>query len=358
MGKPQLTFFCELRAEELRAVFSSPSLFEDLTALQAGISLGILDLSQARANVVRQLNEADIPVIAWLLLPEDQGYWFNLDNASQAKAFYQDFIEWTQENELLWAGVGFDIEPDIRELQLVTDQWWQLLPTVFQRILDRGRLRRGQQAYMDLVRQVQLDGYLVESYQLPVILDERMIGSSLIQKVAGLVDLRVDREVLMIYTSALRPYGPGVLWNYGREFSQLEPGYKKRCSKRRHRFSGTPAIGVGSTGGGVDIDLVDTRPLGWPELARDLRYAWHWCDDIYIFSLEGCVQQGYLSRLRGFDWEGPLLNPTQQSILVGRWRRFLRSILWVSAHPFVVLSGLLGGVWLLARLRRLARTGE
>jgi len=205
MGKPQLTFFCELRAEELRAVFSSPSLFEDLTALQAGISLGILDLSQARADVVRQLNEADIPVIAWLLLPEDQGYWFNLDNASQAKAFYQDFIEWTQENELLWVGVGFDIEPDIRELQLVTDQWWQLVPTVFQRILDRGRLRRGQQAYMDLVRQVQLDGYLVESYQLPVILDERMIGSSLIQKVAGLVDLRVDREVLMIYTSALRP---------------------------------------------------------------------------------------------------------------------------------------------------------
>jgi len=358
MGKPQLTFFCELRAEELRAVFSSPSLFEDLTALQAGISLGILDLSQARADVVRQLNEADIPVIAWLLLPEDQGYWFNLDNASQAKAFYQDFIEWTQENELMWAGVGFDIEPDIRELQLVTDQWWQLVPTVFQRILDRGRLRRGQQAYMDLVRQVQLDGYLVESYQLPVILDERMIGSSLIQKVAGLVDLRVDREVLMIYTSALRPYGPGVLWNYGREYSHLKPVYQKMLSSRQSRLAGGPAIGVGSTGGGVDIDLVDTRPLEWSELARDLQYAWHWCNDIYIFSLEGCVQQGYLSRLKEFGWEGPLLYPTQQSMLVGRWRRFLRSILWVSAHPFVVLSGLLGGIWLLARLRRLANTNE
>ena len=358
MGKPRLTFFCELRAKELRAVFSSPSLFEDLRELEASISLGILDLSEERAKVVRQLNERSIPVVAWLLLPEDRGYWFNLDNAPQAKAFYKEFIEWTREYELLWAGVGFDIEPDIRELQQMTDQWWQLLLTVFQRIFDGGRLRRGQQAYTDLVRQVQLDGYLVESYQLPVTLDERMIGSSLIQKVAGLIDLRVDREVLMIYTSVLRPYGPGVLWNYARECSPLEPGYRKRRSARRNRFAGVPAIGVGSTGGGVDIDLVDSRPLEWLELARDLRFAWHWCDDIYIFSLEGCVQQGYLSRLKGFVWEGPLLYPTQQSLLVGRWRRFLRSILWVSAHPFVVLFGLVGGVWLLARLRRLANTGE
>ena len=68
----------------------------------------------------------------------------NLDRhvASQAKAFYKQFLEWTQENELRWAGVGFDIEPDFRELQQATGQWWQLLPTVFQRIFDRGRLRR------------------------------------------------------------------------------------------------------------------------------------------------------------------------------------------------------------------------
>jgi hypothetical protein len=358
MGKPRLTFFCELKAEELRAVFSSPSLFEDLTALGAGISLGILDLSQARVNVVRQLNERGIPVVAWLLLPEDQGYWFNLDNASQAKAFYQEFIRWTRENDLLWAGVGFDIEPDIRELQQVTDQWWQLLPKLFRRVFDHGRLRRGQRVYKDLIRQVQLDGYLVESYQLPLIIDERIIGSSLIQKVAGLVDLRVDREVMMIYTSAIRPYGPGVLWNYGREYSRLDPGHKTRRSTRRARFAGVPAIGVGSTGGGVEIDLVEARPLEWVEFARDLRFAWNWCDDIYIFSLEGCVQQGYLSRLKKFNWEGPLLYPSQQSVLVGRWRRFLRSILWVSAHPFVVLFGLLGGIWLLARLRRLANNGE
>ena len=36
-------------------------------------------------------------------------------------------------------------------------------------------------------------------------------------------------------------------------------------SARRARFAGVPAIGVGSTGGGVEIDLVDARPLEWVE---------------------------------------------------------------------------------------------
>lgn len=129
-------------------------------------------------------------------------------------------------------------------------------------------------------------------------------------------------------------------------------------SRRRAYISGIPAVGVGSTGGGVDIDLMDTGPLDWSELARDLRLAWHWCDDIYVFSLEGCVQHGYLTQMKSFDWDAPMLFPTGQAKLVGRWRRFLHSILWISAHPLVVLLGLVGGVWLLARLRRLASTGE
>ncbi len=68
-------------------------------------------------RVVRQLNEAGIPVTAWLLLPKEQGYWFNLDNIPQAIARYADFKAWTEENALQWAGVGIDIEPDFNELQ-------------------------------------------------------------------------------------------------------------------------------------------------------------------------------------------------------------------------------------------------
>jgi hypothetical protein len=42
--------------------------------------MGTMDLSEVRANIVQKLNAHGIPVVAWLLLPKDQGYWMNMDN--------------------------------------------------------------------------------------------------------------------------------------------------------------------------------------------------------------------------------------------------------------------------------------
>ena len=81
---PKLTFFCELEADELQALFADSSVIKNLLALEASVSLGILDLTSERAGVVHSLNEAGIPVIAWQLLPMEQGYWFNVSNAAQA----------------------------------------------------------------------------------------------------------------------------------------------------------------------------------------------------------------------------------------------------------------------------------
>ena len=52
--KSEITFFCELRAQELKKLFEDRFVFDDLKTLNAGISLGILDLSPERANVVKQ----------------------------------------------------------------------------------------------------------------------------------------------------------------------------------------------------------------------------------------------------------------------------------------------------------------
>ena len=45
MEGQRLTFFCELNAEALVALFADESVIGDLVELGAGISLGILDLS-------------------------------------------------------------------------------------------------------------------------------------------------------------------------------------------------------------------------------------------------------------------------------------------------------------------------
>lgn len=323
---PHLTFFCELDPGALTALFERPDLVDDLRAMNAGISLGLIDLSPERADVVQRLNRAGIPVTAWLLLPREAGYWFNLDNAAAARARYENFRRWTADHGLSWARVGLDIETDIREVERQESAPWAALLSQLGRAIQGERLRQGLAQYRDLLAQIQADGYFVESYQTPPIVDERLAGSTLLQRLFGLVDLAVDREVLMLYTSLLGGR-TGMLWSYAAD---------------------SQAIAVGSTGGGVD-----TLPkLGWDELARDLLLAHCWTDELYIFSLEGCVQRDYLARLRDFDWSQPVSVPFGQAGRIDQIRRLGRAGLWVAGHPAALLAiPALVGAWRLLRPR-------
>lgn len=335
MSQPALTFFCELDTPALEALFADPQVSADLQALPAGVSLGLRDLSAARAGVVRRLNAAGIPVSAWLLLPEAQGYWFNLDNAPQALAFYDDFMAWTAAHSLQWEGIGLDIEPDMRALRRALAGEGRVLLDLLRRALDGGRFRRGQLFYRRLVARIRADGYRVDSYEIPFMVDERRVKSALLQRLFGLVSLEVDRDVLMLYSSFMRPHGAGLLWSYAPEAA---------------------SVGVGSLGGGVTVGGVDQiAPLTWDEFTRDLLLARRWCDAIHVFSLEGAVKQGFLSRLRDFDWAQPPAIPWAAFRGAERFRRALRAGLWASAHPGVVIAG--AGILLsLLALRRRKRS--
>jgi len=109
---------------------------------------------------------------------------------------------------------------------------------------------------------------------------------------------------------------------------------------------------VGTTGGGPDIPGSPQMPsLSWPELARDLRLARHFCDQILIHSLEGCVWQGFLPRLRAFEWVDVERPPDGARAAAGL-RRSLRAALWASAHPWLVLGITAASAWLIRRRRR------
>ncbi len=332
MTKPRLTFFCELETEALQALFANATVLRDLHDLQARISLGVLDLSAGRAQVVRRLNEAGIPAVAWQLLPKEQGYWFNAGNARQAAVRYVAFKAWSAENGLRWAGMGLDIEPDMRDAERLATDRWGLLSALLSRAFDCERMHRAEVEYGLLVAQMRADGYSVESYVFPLMLDERKAGSTLLRRLSGLIEVPADREIPMLYSSFLRPRGPGVLWSYAPEVQ---------------------AVGVGSTGGGVSVGGADqVQPLDWNELSRDLHLARRWVSDIYVFSLEGCVREGFLERIRDFGWEQPCTAPLSAVAQVNQARRALRTGLWLSAHPFTTLSTLFALVWLLSRLHR------
>ena len=322
MPKPELTFFCELPTVQLSELFDGRFLIDDLKDLGANLSLGILDLSEERAKVVERLNKAGLPVTAWLLLPEEQGYWFNIDNVQDATARYLAFKDWTDQYDLNWSGVGLDIEININDARQVLekDQANQFLSTLFSRYFEKQKTVEAQRAYQSLVDLIRADGYLVESYHLPLITEERRGRSSVLQRTLGLVDIITDREVLMLYSSFLRPNGEAILWSYAPD---------------------ADSIGVGSTGGGVEIKgVIDIPPLSWEELSRDLRFCAALGKPIHIFSLEGCVQQDFISRLSHFEWDKPL-DPPHGTGKIKALRTGLAAALWVLERPWVILASLL-----------------
>ncbi|MFZ3070145.1 MAG: hypothetical protein WA110_03365 [Anaerolineaceae bacterium] len=331
---PELIFFCELDAQSLKKLFEDRFVLDDLKSLNAGVSLGMLDFSDERAQAVQKLNKLDIPVTAWLLLPKDQGYWFNLENTPQAIARYEVFKQWSQRKKLKWAGIGLDIEPDINQIQALFRQDREAAASAIKRLKDKNAYEQATLAYNGLVNQIHQDGYEVEAYHLPVIADERKARSSVLKRAAGLVDVPVDRDVLMLYSSFSRPRGQALLWQYAQD---------------------ADAIGIGNTGGGVEMEgAPETASLSWEEFSTDLHLAWRTGKPVYVFSLEGCVRQGFLDRLITFDWNAPVEIPATGMVKVGRGG--LRGALWLGQRPwvgFAALAGLIGGVAvILGRKRR------
>lgn len=333
---PELSFACELDPQPLVELFANPDVIAFLRESGSAVTLAILDLSSHRAEVVHQLNEAGIPVTAWLLLPKDQGYWMNLDNAALAMTRYEMFIQWTREHGLQWERIGLDIEPDIRMVQHFSRRSFAHLGRIINHLFDTVRLVRGRKAYQALIDRIHGDGYLVETYHFPFIVDERMAHSTMLQRLTGIVDLPdSDRELLMLYSSFSRPWGQGLLWSYA--------PYAR-------------GIGVGSTGGGVALEgVLATRPLNWAELETDLLLAHRHSDNIMVFSLEGCVQQDFLPQIQAMDWQADVNLPLTYAARVDSYRGLLGRVLWLSGRPAWLLFALALLVSLVTWIRRRTR---
>ena len=208
---PQLNFACQMETPALQSLFSNPDVIRDLQQLHAGVTLSLIDLSPGRAQVVRQLNAAGIPVTAWLALPADQGYYLNASNSPQAEARFSDFQKWTAGSGLRWSGIGLDIEPNVQEFSSAG----RAAAAALKRLFDPDTVTRAQTAYQAFIARIEAAGYSVETYQFPFIVDEREVRSTLLDRLFGIVDVRGDREVLMLYSSYDRIADSALIWQYG-----------------------------------------------------------------------------------------------------------------------------------------------
>jgi len=341
---PQLVFFTELEVEPLARLLARPGLVETLSRRGYGLSMGMLDFSTQRAALVRKLAEQGVELTARLLLPRDEGYWFNVDNYPQAIDQYHRFREWASEHELDFDAVGLDIEPSLQHW--AETRRLRSLATIVTRVAEAHQnalYPAARDAYLELVGEIRSDGYEIHTYQYPFVVDDRRAATTLVQRTLNVVDLPADVEVLMCYSSIV----PGHI--FGSDLGgALVAAYGSHAD----------SLGIGSTGGGVvlDTETGERAPrLSWNAFARDLRIAASFTDLIHVFSLEGCVDSGYFECLDTFDWSPPARIPLRYRAIMGIIRSGIGTVLWWSRFGLTVL-GWLG--WVVAGAMMIRRAYE
>jgi hypothetical protein len=324
--RPELGFACcDQGIAQMQSLLASPDVIADLKELHAEVAIPILDFSPERVAAVRELNQAGIPVIAWMEMSKEEGFYLNADNAPEAAARVATFEKWTDENGLKWEAVGLDIEPNFNEFASLKGHRWHLITMLLRQSLNGRRVQRAKQAYAALIRGIQAQGYPVQTYQMPYLPAERSVHSTLLDRMLGTVDVRGNEEYLMLYTNNARQVGAGMIWSLGRNAQGITVG-------------STDGPGAAGSGSG---------PLDWEEFSRDLIVASHFTKHIGVYNLEGCVRQGFLPRLRTMNWSESVVIPRAAVVRAERLGFISRAVLWVGSNLlYLVLAGVLLVVWL------------
>ncbi len=167
------------------------------------------------------------------------------------------------------------------------------------------------------------------------------VHSTLLERLAGIVDVRGDREVLMIYTSFNKRLDSALIWVYGPD---------------------AQAIAVGVTSGSDAAPRF--APLNWEEFSRDLIVANHFSHVVGVYNLAGCVHQGFLPRLRTMNWNQPVEIPAESIRRATQLRARIQRAIWLVAHlPYFAAAILIAIIWILVwrrrrRFQRLLRTQQ
>jgi hypothetical protein len=310
--RPRLIFFTELEGQELLGLLDRPGLLDLLVAQQYGVALSVARLDQARARAAQLLNARGVPLIAWLLLPPEAGFAFNLQNYPQAITHYRAFRAWAQEHKLAFEAVGLEIEAPPDE-DPHTPLWGpREIARRFWLASENLLYPSAHAAYTEMIGAIRHDGYQAHTFQMPFVADDRRAGTTMIQRALDIMDLPADVDVLMCSSCVPserldNDLGGALIASYG---------------------PSADAIGVGSAS--EDDAPEEIVRLPWPALRRDLLLAARHTDTIYLFSLEDCAERGLLDKIATLDWDAPARAAAGKRALV-------RGLRWL------LLAALVGG---------------
>ena len=284
LSRPLLSFFSELEAEELHILISRPGVKETLVNMQAELRIGISDFTEVHAQNIRQLNDAGIPVYAWLKANDTQGHTFRVDNASSLLKRYRNFKEWTDSYNLRWQAVGIDLRPNPDDMQSWVNQPLLSAWNSYVNLFSQEEIELAANHFQEFLKEAHKDGYRIESYVLPFAMDEVSQETKGLQYMSRILNVETDKIIPLCYTSF--PYiSPASILDYGGR---------------------AQSVAIGSTNNSILGEKLSTEALDWEMLSRDLRLAHDVCKEIHISNLESVIANGWLEAIMEFDFSVPV----------------------------------------------------
>jgi hypothetical protein len=89
--------------------------------------------------------------------------------------------------------------------------------------------------------------------------------------------------------------------------------------------------------------------------------ASHFTKVVGIYNLEGCIQQGFLSKLKNFDWDQKVTITANSLNKVAHFRRLVSLAIWILSYwiyvAIVIMLFISWIIWLLRKRRVKMRRG-
>lgn len=173
----------EKRGEALMELFKKDDLADFLAKNNFEITLAMTRLDDKTAETIKYLNEKKVPVTAWIVLEDNEGYWTNKTNVDKTKEKTEAVKEWAKVNELRFEGIGFDMENPIQLKSALVQMNLRELYKEFKNYLKTGtNVNEAQRKLGEYIDKLKSENIQTEAYLNPAfarfVLGEKNIGKN------------------------------------------------------------------------------------------------------------------------------------------------------------------------------------
>lgn len=243
--------------------------------------------SPALQSLLHAAEAEGVPVGAWLLLDDAQGYWPNAENAEIFCQHVQQFVDWLAGQQLQVHEIIVDMETPLALSRLLKGRLLQGLQLEYRRWRSprtHHRFWQSVECFQELVHGLHAQGLRVQVVSYPMIVHDALAGDTALQEFLQIpvTPVNWDEISLMVYRSSFQDFLP----------FRISSGMVYRYLESARRALDTPisaALGVVGTLG----KLSESGFSNPDEIAADIRAAQAaQALRIQLFSLDGMHQLG------------------------------------------------------------------